>query len=79
MLSLLRDEMAMRLGKDSLVTLWDMEKFYDDIDIEILAAEAEKLKYPKMFLCLGLQMHMAPRGLRCYVSAQVRYWWAIAS
>ena len=36
LLSLLRGELAMRLGKDSLVTLWDMEKFYDNIVIETL-------------------------------------------
>ena len=64
--SLLRDEMAIRLGKDSLVTLWDMEKFYGDIDIEILFEEAALLEYPTILLSLGLQMHMGPRGLRCY-------------
>ena len=62
LLSLLRDEMAIRLGMDSLVTLWDMEKFYDNIDILILVDEATKLEYLTMLLCLGLQMHMAPKG-----------------
>ena len=66
LLSLLRDEMAIRLGKDSLVTLWDMEKFYDNIDIATLTKEAASLKYLIILLSLGLQMHMAPRGLRCY-------------
>ena len=58
--------MAVRLGKDSLVTLWDMEKFYDNIDIGILIQEAIALEYSITLLSLGLQMHMAPRGLRCY-------------
>ena len=47
--------MAIRLGKDTLVTLWDMEKFYDNIYIEILVEEAEKLEYPTVLLSLGLQ------------------------
>ena len=46
LLSSLRDEMAICLGKDSLVALWGMETFYDSIDIDILAEEAEKLEYP---------------------------------
>ena len=66
LLCLLRDEMAIRLGKDTLVTLWDMEKFYDNIDIETLIEEAAMLEYPTILLSLGLQMQMAPRGLRCY-------------
>ena len=43
-----------------------MEKFYDNIDIGTLIEEAANLQYPIMLLSLGLQMHMAPRGLRCY-------------
>ena len=66
LLSLLRDERAIRLGKYSLVTLWDMEKFYDNIDIGILIEEAAKMQYNLTLLSLGLQMHMAPRRLRCY-------------
>ena len=54
--------MAIRLGMDSLVTLWDMGKFYDNIDILIFVDEAARLGYPTMLLCLGLQMHMAPMG-----------------
>ena len=43
-----------------------MEKFDDNIDIGDLIAEAAKLQYPIILMSLGLQMHMAPRGLRCY-------------
>ena len=53
LLSLVRDEMAIRPGKDTLITLWDMEKSHDNIDIEILVEEAEKLEYPTMLLSLG--------------------------
>ena len=66
LLSLMRDEMAIRLGKDTLVTLWDVEKFSDNIDIGVLIIEAAALQYPIKLMSLGLQMHMAPRGLRCY-------------
>ena len=62
LLSLLRDEMAIRLGLRSLVTLWDMGNFYDNIDICMLIAEAEALDYPTILLCLGVHRHMAPRG-----------------
>ena len=43
-----------------------MEKFYDNIDIGFLIQEAITLEYDITLLNLGLQMHMAPRGLRCY-------------
>ena len=43
-----------------------MAKFYDKIDIATLIEEAAMLHYPIILLSLGLQMHMAPRGLRCY-------------
>ena len=42
------------------------KKFDDNIDIEILVEEAEKLEHPALLLSMGLQMHMSPRGLRCY-------------
>ena len=66
LLSMLRDEMAVRLRLDTLITLWDMEKFYDNIDIAYLIQEAITLDYDVTLLNLGLQMHMAPRGLKCY-------------
>ena len=31
-----------------------------------MVEEAEKLEYPTFLLSLGLQMHMTPRGFRCY-------------
>ena len=50
LLSLLRDEMAIRLGLDSLVTLLDMERFYGNIDIGISIIEASTLGYPGIIL-----------------------------
>ena len=46
LLSLFQHEISIRLGMDSLVTLWDVEKFYDNIDICIPADEAARLEYP---------------------------------
>ena len=43
-----------------------MEKFYDNIDIGVLINEARRLEYPPTLLGMGLQMHMALRGIRCY-------------
>ena len=62
LLSMLRDEMAVRLGLDTLVTIWDMEKFYDNIDIDFPIKEATNLEYDIPLLSLGLQMQMAPNG-----------------
>ena len=58
--------MAIRLWLKSLITVWDMEKFHDSIDFTILMEEAEALGYSGSNSSLGLQVHMAARGLRCY-------------
>ena len=36
LLSLLRDEIVIRFGMESLIRFWDMKKFYDNIDYTIL-------------------------------------------
>ena len=43
-----------------------MAKFYDNIDICILVKEAIGCGYPAVMLALGMQMHMALRGLKAY-------------
>ena len=43
-----------------------MEKFFDNIDILKLIGLADEQQYHQLILQLGLQMQMAPRGLRCY-------------
>ena len=65
-LSALNDDIAVLLGDYTLSVLFDMEKFYDNIDILKLIELADEQQYPSLVLQLGLQMHMAPRGLRCY-------------
>ena len=63
---MLQDEVAVYIGRNTLTTLWDEEKFYDNIDIVQLMDKAEALEYPLCILVLGLQLHVSPRGLKCY-------------
>jgi hypothetical protein len=58
------DEVCFQLGYDVTTTLWDMEKFYDNIDITKLMKIADDLGYPVRLSALGLAMHMAPRAVR---------------
>ena len=44
--------------------LWDMEKFYDSVDLLILAGDLIKRKYPSELLVLGILAHAAPRVLK---------------
>eukprot|EP00973_Karenia_brevis_P071995 10003033-Karenia_brevis.AAC.1 len=60
------NEVAYYRGEATLSTLYDMEKFYDNISIPTLITEATRLGYPPLVLKLGLQMHMACRSIRCY-------------
>ena len=60
------DEAAIARGENRITFLWDMEKFYDNICIERLVREAERLRYPMLVFKLGLMMHMARRWLRTY-------------
>ena len=49
-----------------LSVLFDMAKYYDNIDILKPIELADHREYAPLILNQGLQMHMAPRGLRCY-------------
>ena len=41
-----------------------MEKFYDKINLlKLIELADQQTIYPALILNLGLQMHMAPRGL----------------
>ena len=53
-------------GPQTLTTLWDEEKFYDNIDIIQLMGKSTEVEYPLDILILGLQLHMSPRGLKFY-------------
>ena len=50
--------------------LFDMEKFYDNVDLARLMAHAEATGYPPILMASGMQMHMAQRELKCYSSFQ---------
>ena len=43
---------------------WDMDKFYDSIDFEILAEELIERDFPPELLVLGMLAHQAPRILK---------------
>merc|ERR1712185_538100 len=60
------DEVNTLNGKAVSIVLWDMEKFYDNIDILKLSAKAMDVEYPLMVFTLGIQMHMAPRATKAY-------------
>eukprot|EP00973_Karenia_brevis_P000352 50379-Karenia_brevis.AAC.1 len=60
------NEVAYYKGEATLATLYDMEKFYDNISIPVLIREATRLGYPALVQKLELQMHMACRSIRCY-------------
>ena len=54
-------EMAFLTGEHASVILWDLQAFYDTINIEVLADQALAKGFPKYILVLCLQLHMAPR------------------
>ena len=65
-LNLLQDEIAVYRERHTLTTLWDEEKFYDNIDIIQVMGKSTEVEYPLDILILGLQLHMSPRGFKCY-------------
>ena len=65
-LNLLQDEVAVYRGRHTLTTLWDEENFYDNMDVVQLMDKSVEVDYPLDILIPGLQLHMSPRGLKCY-------------
>ena len=53
------DEVNTLNGKAIGTVLWDMEHFYDNIDILKLSAKAMDVEYLIMVFTLGIQMHIA--------------------
>ena len=56
--------------------LWDLDKFYDNIDLTILIAAGRGSCYPLRNLALSLQLYLSPRLLRasgCIDSGIVGY------
>ena len=64
------DELALYQEVERGAILFVMAKFYDNIDICLLCAEAIRCDYPTVMLALGMQMHMALRGLKAYNTTQ---------
>lgn len=65
-LSAFHDELHLLDGKEIAAILWDMEKFYDNINITKLIRKAQEMGYPVVALALGLSMHMAPRVVKAF-------------
>ena len=63
-LTLFGDEVATYSGEQVARMLWDLDKFYDSINISLLIDRAVEMGYPMVALALGIQMHMAPRVFR---------------
>ena len=48
------------LGMDAAMTLWDMEKFYDTLDLIDCIGVCRNMDYPKLVLALAAQAHAGP-------------------
>ena len=60
------DEMGTYSGLEVAKVLWDLEKFYDTINITKLVRKCGECRYPIKLTALGLIMHTAPRMLKAY-------------
>ena len=61
---LARDEIALTLSEHIASLLWDIQKFFDSVDLFLLIEAAPKLGYHPNILALVMQLHMAIRSLR---------------
>ena len=60
----LKIENAVVAGWEAGHLLWDMAKFYDSVDLVVLAGELLKRDSPSELLILRLLAHAAPRVLK---------------
>jgi hypothetical protein len=60
----LRHEIANQVGACTGGVYFDMAKFYDSLQTDIVLEKAAGLGFPPMVLYLALMVHMAPRFLR---------------
>ena len=60
----LEAELARNEGKQVMMVLWDLKKFFDSINIEVLFKEAVALNFPFKQLILSMLVHQAPRMLK---------------
>ena len=56
-------ELAKVENKNSAVFLWDMQKFFDCLDVAVLFEAATELSFPLKQLILSMVVHHAPRRL----------------
>ena len=57
-------ERASILGKTTVLVLWDVEKFFDSLQLDRTIQAAIDLDFPSEILVLGLQVHKAPRLIK---------------
>jgi hypothetical protein len=60
----LRHEIAHHVGACTGGVYFDMAKFYDSLQVDIVLEKAASLGFPPLVLYLALMVHMAPRILR---------------
>ena len=63
-------EISSALGRHVIDTYLDLRKFYDLVDAAFLLPEALRLGYDPVVLLMAMQVHLAPRTLRCHWSLQ---------
>ena len=56
-------EAARYVGDEGAAILWDLERFFDTVDFEVLLSQAMAWSYPRRLMVLALLQHMAPRTL----------------
>ena len=59
-------EISSTLGRHVIDTYLDLRKFYDLVDAAFLLPEALRLGYDPVVLLMAMQVHLAPRTLRCH-------------
>ena len=57
-------ERAVALGQAALELMFDIEKFYDSIDIVLLVQESIRMEYPVHEMLNGLVAHRLPRVIK---------------
>ena len=57
-------ELAHLSGNSAAALLWDLDKFFDTIDLKDVRRNAVERDYPRRELCLAIAMHRAPRVLQ---------------
>ena len=55
------DESAVVLGFDVMTALWDVEKFYDNINPSLLVGFCKQMDFPLPITILAMMAHLGPR------------------